>query len=95
MKSRMLFAIALCIVLGLSAFAQDRGTFTGTVTDPTGSVIPNVDVTIVQVQTNQKSETVTNETGQYRVPNLPVGEYGYGALWVPGITTWSVTKIDE
>src|SRR5262245_60569751 len=27
--------------------------------------------------------------------NLPVVAYGYGVVWVVGMTTWSVTKMDE
>ena len=54
---------------------QDRGTFTGTVTDPTGSVVPNVTITIQNVETNATYESRTNEVGQYTVPNLPVGRY--------------------
>src|SRR2546422_4090888 len=66
---------ATAALLCLTAFAQDRGTFTGTVTDPTGAAVPNVKVGIVQTTTNLKVDTVTNAVGQYRVPNLPVGSY--------------------
>jgi hypothetical protein len=54
---------------------QDRGTFTGTVTDPAGAVIPNVKISITHVQTNAAFSSVTNEAGQYTVPNLPIGQY--------------------
>jgi hypothetical protein len=67
----LLITALCCCVL----FAQDRGTFVGEVTDPSGAAIPNVRVTVVQPSTNLTVETVTNAAGQYRVPNLPVGEY--------------------
>jgi hypothetical protein len=54
---------------------QDRGTFTGTVTDPAGAVIPNVKISITNVQNNSTFNSVTNEAGQYTVPNLPIGQY--------------------
>jgi hypothetical protein len=54
---------------------QDRGTFTGTVTDPTGSVMPSVSIRIQNIETNAVYDSRTNEVGQYRVPNLPVGSY--------------------
>src|SRR5688500_6972920 len=54
---------------------QDRGTFTGTVTDPAGASVPNVKVGVVNTQTNATYNSVTNEAGQYTVPNLPVGQY--------------------
>src|SRR2546427_10093140 len=66
---------ATAALLCLTAFAQDRGTFSGTVTDPTGAAVPNVKVGIVQTSTNLRVDTVTNAVGQYRVPNLPVGAY--------------------
>lgn len=62
----------------LSAFAwaqQDRATVVGTVTDPTGAVVPQVKVTIIQTTTNLTVETRTNEQGQFRAPNLPIGDY--------------------
>lgn len=54
---------------------QDRATLVGTVTDPSGAVVPQVKVTIVQTTTNLAVETQTNESGQFRAPNLPIGEY--------------------
>src|SRR6266568_8273925 len=72
---RKLFISATATLLCLTALAQDRGTFVGTVTDPTGAAVPNVKIGIVQISTNLRVDTVTNEVGQYRVPNLPVGSY--------------------
>lgn len=72
--SRLLSAL-LFLSGSLLLAQQDRGTFTGTVTDPTGSVIPNVTITIQNVETNAIYESRTNEVGQYTVPNLPVGRY--------------------
>ncbi|MDZ4797538.1 MAG: carboxypeptidase-like regulatory domain-containing protein [Bryobacteraceae bacterium] len=54
---------------------QDRGTITGTVTDASGSVAPNVKVTVRQVDTGTVYNSVSNAAGQYRVPNLPIGAY--------------------
>jgi hypothetical protein len=76
MGSRAFFVFVIGLLLAASGIAQqDRGTLVGTVTDPTGAAIPGVSVTITHVQTNQRYDTVTNVVGQYRVPNLPVGEY--------------------
>lgn len=66
-----LFALA---ALGLWA-QQDRGTFGGTVTDASGAFTPGIKVVEAQVGTNATNETFTNDTGSYRVPNLPIGEY--------------------
>lgn len=66
-----LYALAVSCLLA----QQDRGTIVGTVYDPTGSVVPGVKVKVTQVTTNLTVETVANESGQYRVPNLPIGDY--------------------
>ena len=65
------------LVLSFSTlFAQlDRGTLTGTVTDPTGAVIPSAKLTLVHQGTQATTTSVTNENGQYVRPNLPIGTY--------------------
>src|SRR3954462_2924559 len=73
MKTALFSAIAA--LLCVSAFAQDRGTFAGTVVGTAGSAVPNVKVAAVQINTNLRVDTITNEVGHYRVPNLPVGPY--------------------
>lgn len=77
MRYRAVFVTILVLLLaaGAGVAQQDRGTFTGTVTDPSGATIPNVKVIITNTDTNVSNETVTNEAGQYRVPNLQVGNY--------------------
>jgi hypothetical protein len=67
-------AVLLVAALSLPA-QQDRGTFVGTVTDPSGASIPDVKVAVINTQTNSTVSTVTNETGNYRAPNLPPGTY--------------------
>ena len=57
---RIMFA-AIAALFCVSAFAQDRGTFVGTVLDPTGAAVPNVKVGAVQISTNLRVDTVTND----------------------------------
>lgn len=47
----------------------------GTVTDPTGAVIPGATVTMIQVGTGLKRSTTTNENGQFSIPSLPPSQY--------------------
>ncbi len=66
----------LMVLLGLNGIAQmDRGAFVGTVTDPTGAAIPDAKVSVIETRTNVTTETASNEVGQWRVPNLPIGDY--------------------
>lgn len=62
----------------LYAFGQEA-TIVGTVTDPSGSVVPNVALTITHVETGQTRTSVTNDTGQYVAPDLPIGHYNVSA----------------
>ncbi len=71
--------IVLCILLSLcvgTAFSQAiSGNLVGTVTDPTGAVVANAEVTATNTGTNASVVSHTNATGEYRFDNLPVGMY--------------------
>ena len=74
--------MALVAVLALpklipAAFGQAAGTASiqGTVSDPTGAVLPNVAVLFTNTDTGAKRSTVTSEIGSYSFPNVPVGPY--------------------
>jgi len=72
-RSRMLFTV---VVLGLASYAVGQeATIVGTVTDPSGSVIGNVAITVTNDNTGQLRTLQTNETGQYVAPDLTIGHY--------------------
>ena len=73
--------VVFCLFLvSLTAFAQsDRGTMTGTVSDATGAVIPGVNVVAVNTETSARYETVSTETGNYTLAQLPSGPYQLSA----------------
>ena len=83
MKLRVfLLSIVLIALLCLAApaFAQaGRGSITGQITDTTGAVIPNVEVTAVQLATNTVFKAVTTSTGVYHLEYLPAGDYRVSA----------------
>jgi hypothetical protein len=70
-----------------------NGSIEGTVTDSSGSVVPNAKVKVVNLDTGLEREVTTNEAGLYRAPLLPVGHYqvtvtqaGFNAFIQSGIT---------
>src|ERR1700733_8911355 len=64
------------LICALAVFAQgDRGTITGTVTDPTGAVVPNANIQITNSDTAAVYKVGTTSTGNYTLPNLPAGSY--------------------
>ena len=69
-----LAALALALACG-SAFAQATATISGTARDQSGAVLPGVTITVTQQETGLVRTTVTNETGSYVLPNLPLGPY--------------------
>jgi hypothetical protein len=70
----------LYLICTLAALAQgDRGTITGTVTDPTGAVVPNANIQITNSETSAVYKAGTSNTGNYTLANLPVGTYVFVA----------------
>src|SRR5262249_10371507 len=76
-SSMRLFAVAVCLLLAsLSAFGQAAsGTITGTVTDQTGGAVLGAAVEVKNSDTGVVFPATTTSTGNYTVPNLPVGTY--------------------
>lgn len=58
---------------------QATGTITGTITHQQGAVVQGATVEVLNVATNAKFDTKTNESGFYNAQNLPVGEYTISA----------------
>jgi hypothetical protein len=52
-----------------------RASVTGIVQDATGAVFPGAAVTAINVQTQVRYATTTNDAGNYMIGSLPVGEY--------------------
>jgi len=56
-----------------------NATLLGTVTDPSGAVVPNARITITETQTGISHTLQTNDSGNYILPNLPPGLYSVTA----------------
>lgn len=79
MKSNRLavFALAAIALLWASpAYGQsDRGTLTGTVTDPTGAVVPNAKITATNLSNGEVREATSTDSGSYTIPELGADSY--------------------
>jgi len=86
---RLLFQLALCLLLAIfladaKAFAQvETGEITGTVTDPSGSVLPAASVTITNTASNAQRTAKTSPAGAYLVVGLEPGTYQVSVI-APG-----------
>ena len=68
----------------VAAFAQtDRGSITGTITDPVGAVIANANVVAVESATQAQYTTATTGSGNYTLAEMPAGVYSV-SVEVPG-----------
>ena len=63
-------------LLSVAAFGQsDRGTVTGTVSDPAGAVVASAAIELKNAETGAVYQTETTGTGNYTVAQIPVGTY--------------------
>jgi hypothetical protein len=92
------FAGCLCAglvfsVLGCGvAWGQATAQMSGTVKDPSGAVLPGVEVELTQTGTGLVRKVISDETGFYAVTNLPTGPYRLEAV-LPGFRTYVQTGI--
>ncbi|HZS53070.1 MAG TPA: carboxypeptidase-like regulatory domain-containing protein [Bryobacteraceae bacterium] len=77
-RNRSLLIGFLLLAFSFLAAAQE-GTILGTVTDPSGAVVPNAQVTLTNTGTNQVRHVTTNSEGQYIAPGLQIGHYNVRA----------------
>lgn len=82
------------LILSATLCAQvDTGVITGTVSDPSGAVIPGVKIVVTHVDTNQRTETATNASGFYSAPALRTGRYSV-AVSAEGFKPETRTGVD-
>src|SRR5438309_1856201 len=69
-------ALLLLLLSGRMLFAQvTTGTIFGTVTDSSGAVAPNVNVTVKNVDKGISRNLNSDAAGRYTAPQLPLGQY--------------------
>ncbi len=77
--AHLLFA-ALFLLTSASLLAQGLGRISGTITDPTGAVIPGAVVTATQIGTGTKTTVKANDSGDYIFPSLPPATYDLSVI---------------
>jgi Carboxypeptidase regulatory-like domain/TonB dependent receptor len=85
MGVRNLLRIAAALVLLFFSLSQESSaqvsaSIGGSVSDPTGALIPGVEVTATNVNTGISTTQLTNEAGAYQIPSLQPGTYRLRAL---------------
>ena len=71
-----MLAAVLAALFSISTWAQTQlTTVSGTITDPSGAVVPGVRITIASQGTGLKRSALTDTAGEYRFAGLPTGTY--------------------
>ncbi len=79
-RALLAFLFSLSVVTSAAAQGQAiNATIEGTVTDESDAVLPGVTVTLTNSDTGETRVVVTNESGLYRAPLLPLGAYRLSA----------------
>lgn len=75
-KSSFAVLFAIILAFALATFGQtSRGTVSGTVTDPSGAVVPGAEVELKDPSTNQVRMVTTNSSGIFRFDAVDLGTY--------------------
>lgn len=87
-------AVVFLAFASLTVHAQTTtaGAIAGTVIDPTGALLPNVQITVTNQGTRQITTTTTTSKGSYSVENLPGGDYTITAS-VTGFRQYDLTDL--
>ena len=73
---RILRTFACLLLTSVATFGQsDRGTITGTVSDPAGAIVAGAKVEARSVATSSVHEVASTETGNFTLSQLPAGSY--------------------
>ena len=88
----MLVTLCLNLVVCSDSWAQATAQISGSVADQSGAVLPGVEITATQTETGVARTNITNETGRYALPNLPLGPYRLEAS-LPGFRSFVQTGI--
>src|ERR1700733_7745228 len=82
-----LTVLFLLLVQSQCVFGQvDEGAITGTVSDPSGAVIPNAQVTLTNTDQGLNLTTTTNASGIYPFSPFLIGHFSVSTA-APGFTT--------
>src|SRR6267142_1825468 len=75
MHSVVILFSSLLALAHASPAQTEVASVSGTIVDRSGGLVPSVQVTVINTDTNEKYETKTNNAGVYNVPSVKPGHY--------------------
>ena len=85
--------ILLMLVVCAAEAQTFRGAINGTVSDPSGAVVPNAQVKATEVATGIDHNTVTTSDGQFSLQDIPLGFYKV-SVTAAGFPVYTVDKVE-
>ena len=85
--------VVLCSAIPVMA-QVDRSALTGTVTDPSGRLVPQAHITAVENSTQLRREGASDAAGRYELAELPVGKYTI-TVDHPGFETLTFVDVEQ
>ena len=92
-EMKKLIGICALSALTVAALFSQTASLSGTVSDPTGAVIPKATVTVTNTQTGAKRSDVSDGQGRYTISQLQPGTYGLTAQ-VVGFNDATISRIE-
>src|ERR1700722_15336630 len=78
-SAKTLTLVLITLLASLNAAGQQiTGSLRGTVSDPSGAIVPSATVTAKQIETGLTREAITDRQGEYVLVELPIGHYQLG-----------------
>src|SRR5882762_5145192 len=91
---RLVLAILVVLLFAVVGNAQTfRGAINGTVTDPSGGVVPNATVRATENATGIDHNTVTTSEGSFAFQDIPLGLYKV-TVTATGFPAYTVDKVE-
>jgi hypothetical protein len=91
---RLVIAVLIAFSLAVAVNAQTfRGTINGTVTDPSGGLVPNATVKATEIATGIDHTTTTTSDGAFAFQDIPLGLYKV-TVTATGFPTYAVDKVE-
>src|SRR4029079_5891163 len=75
MRVLVLVSVVVCLAVNTAGAQTFRGGLSRHITDESGAVLPGVNVTATNTATGVSRSTVTSTTGDFSLPDLPLGTY--------------------
>ncbi|PYT40403.1 MAG: TonB-dependent receptor, partial [Acidobacteria bacterium] len=91
---RLVLAIVVVLSLAVGMNAQTfRGSINGTVTDPSGALVPNAAVKATESATGIDHTTTTTNDGAFSFQDIPLGQYKI-TVTATGFPAYTVDKVE-